>query len=158
MGEDVRVVLIKLADRLHNLRTLSHMPENKRKRIAQETLDIFAPLANRLGIWNLKWELEDLAFRYVNPEKYREIADQLNISVKTVETQMGKALRLMRIHLAESADPAGALLDYAAAHHVDCIVVGARGHSALRRYLGSVSARVVSEALCSVSVVRSAGK
>lgn len=64
----------------------------------------------------------------------------------------------LRIHLAESADPAGALLDYAAAHHVDCIVVGARGHSALRRYLGSVSARVVSEALCSVSVVRSASK
>lgn len=77
MGEDVRVVLIKLADRLHNMRTLGHMPEHKRKRIAQETLDIFAPLANRLGIWQLKWELEDLSFRYVNPEKYKEIAEQL---------------------------------------------------------------------------------
>jgi GTP pyrophosphokinase len=78
MGEDVRVVLIKLADRLHNMRTLGHMPEHKRKRIARETLDIFAPLANRLGIWQIKWELEDLGFRYVNPEKYQEIAEMLN--------------------------------------------------------------------------------
>src|SRR5512145_209456 len=77
MGDDVRVVLIKLADRLHNMRTLGFMPEAKRRRIAQETLDIFAPLANRLGIWQMKWELEDLGFRYVNPEKYKEIAANL---------------------------------------------------------------------------------
>ncbi|HEY5731957.1 MAG TPA: bifunctional (p)ppGpp synthetase/guanosine-3',5'-bis(diphosphate) 3'-pyrophosphohydrolase [Anaerolineales bacterium] len=78
MGDDVRVVLIKLADRLHNMRTLHHAPDGKRKRIAKETMDIFAPLANRLGIWQIKWELEDLGFRYVNPAKYKEIANQLN--------------------------------------------------------------------------------
>jgi GTP diphosphokinase / guanosine-3',5'-bis(diphosphate) 3'-diphosphatase len=78
MGEDIRVVLIKLADRLHNMRTLGHMPEYKRIQVAQETLDIFAPLANRLGIWRIKWELEDLGFRYVNPDKYKEIAKNLS--------------------------------------------------------------------------------
>ena len=74
MGKDARVIFIKLADRIHNLRTLSALPEERRKRIAQETLEIFAPLANRMGIWQMKWELEDLGFRYLNPERYKEIA------------------------------------------------------------------------------------
>jgi GTP diphosphokinase / guanosine-3',5'-bis(diphosphate) 3'-diphosphatase len=74
MGDDVRVVLVKLADRLHNMRTLGFMVPDKQRSIAQETMDIFAPLANRLGIWQIKWELEDLSFRYLNPEKYKEIA------------------------------------------------------------------------------------
>jgi GTP pyrophosphokinase len=77
MGEDIRVVVIKLADRLHNMRTLGFMPESARKRIAKETLDIFAPLASRLGIWQMKWELEDLGFRHLNPEKYKEIAEKI---------------------------------------------------------------------------------
>ena len=88
MDSDVRVVFIKLADRLHNMRTLGFFPEAKRRRIAQETLDIFAPLANRLGIWQIKWELEDLAFRHVNPEKYKEIADQLAGRRETRETEV----------------------------------------------------------------------
>lgn len=88
MGEDVNVVLIKLADRLHNMRTLGVMPEHKRRRIAQETLDIFAPLANRLGIWQMKWELEDLGFRYVNPNTYREIAENLDARRSQREQEM----------------------------------------------------------------------
>lgn len=88
MGDDIRVVLIKLADRLHNMRTLGYMPESKRKRIAQETLDIFAPLANRLGIWQIKWELEDLGFRYTNPLKYKEIANNLALRRKDREAEI----------------------------------------------------------------------
>ena len=88
MDSDVRVVLIKLADRLHNMRTLGAFPEAKRRRIAQETLDIFAPLANRLGIWQMKWELEDLGFRYTNPEKYKEIAEQLAERRETREAEI----------------------------------------------------------------------
>jgi GTP pyrophosphokinase len=78
MVDDVRVVLIKLADRTHNMRTLGVLREDKRKRIAKETIDIFAPLANRLGIWQIKWELEDLSFRYLEPDLYRQIASMVD--------------------------------------------------------------------------------
>jgi guanosine-3',5'-bis(diphosphate) 3'-pyrophosphohydrolase len=102
MGEDVRVILIKLADRLHNMRTLFHMPEAKRERIALETMEIFAPLANRLGIWQLKWELEDLSFRYINPEQYKNIADKLSERRVDREKQIDEIIAHLKSILKQS--------------------------------------------------------
>ncbi len=102
MGDDIRVVLIKLADRLHNMRTLGYMPESKRRRIARETQEIFAPLANRLGIWQIKWELEDLAFRYVDPDKYKEIAQQLAEKREDRENQIKRTIDNLTQHLTQA--------------------------------------------------------
>ena len=78
MGKDIRVILIKLADRLHNMRTLKFLTRDRQIANAQETMDLYAPLANRLGVYSLKWELEDLAFKYLYPEDYREIVEGIN--------------------------------------------------------------------------------
>ena len=100
MAEDIRVVLIKLADRLHNMQTLDALPPEKRKRIAQETLDIYSPLAHRLGIWEIKWRLDDLAFRHLNEEKYREISKILAAKRTEREDYIEKVTSALRDELA----------------------------------------------------------
>ena len=95
MASDVRIILLKLADRLHNMRTLNYMTPVKQQRIAQETLDIFAPLANRLGVGKIKAELEDLSLKYLHPDKYYEIA-QL-VSQKKAEREMTVKLLIDKI-------------------------------------------------------------
>ena len=78
MGKDIRVILIKLADRLHNMRTLKHLKEDRQIANSQETMDLYAPLANRLGLYSIKWELEDLSFKYLFPEEYHELVEGIN--------------------------------------------------------------------------------
>jgi GTP pyrophosphokinase len=102
MSEDIRVVLVKLADRLHNMRTLNYVKPEKQERIARETLEIFAPLANRLGIWRMKWELEDLSFRYTNPEEYRAIATQITEHLADREKMMERIIEQVRAALKEN--------------------------------------------------------
>src|SRR5581483_5711339 len=99
MAEDVRVVIIKLADRLHNMRTLDPMPEEHRRRKARETMDIYAPLANRLGIWQIKWELEDLAFRHLEPQKYREIVNLVASKRATRERYIAQVEKILTAEL-----------------------------------------------------------
>ena len=92
MAQDIRVVLIKLADRLHNMRTLYSLPSEKQQRIARQTMEIYAPLAERLGIWQMKWELEDLAFKALEPERFRELAKLLDTRRKGRETYIDRAI------------------------------------------------------------------
>jgi GTP diphosphokinase / guanosine-3',5'-bis(diphosphate) 3'-diphosphatase len=99
MVDDIRVVIIKLADRLHNVRTLQYLPPEKQLRKARETLDIYAPLAERLGIWQLKWQLEDLSFRYIDPERYREIAELLAQRRAERAEYLDRVISVIRVQL-----------------------------------------------------------
>ncbi|KFE66714.1 RelA/SpoT family protein [Hyalangium minutum] len=99
MAQDIRVILVKLADRTHNMRTLDHMSEEKQARIAQETLDIYAPLANRLGISWIKIELEDLSFRYVKPQEFFALQEKLNKRKKEREKYIDETAAIIRTQL-----------------------------------------------------------
>jgi GTP pyrophosphokinase len=96
MAEDLRVVFIKLADRLHNMRTLDALPKEKQLSIAQETLEIYTPLAHRLGIWELKWQLEDLSFRYLQPQEYQQIARLVDAKRNQREKVIARAIDLLK--------------------------------------------------------------
>src|SRR3989304_2200442 len=96
MAQDLRVVIIKLADRLHNMRTLWALPPEDQRRIAKETMEIYAPLAARLGIWAVKWQLEGLAFRYLEPEQYKFVADLLDAKRQVRETYVAQVTAVPR--------------------------------------------------------------
>ena len=99
MASDIRVVLVKLADRLHNMRTLGALKPEKQQRIARETRDIYAPLANRLGIGRFKWELEDLSFKVLEPESYRDVQQQVATKRSEREERLGTTVQLLRDRL-----------------------------------------------------------
>ena len=99
MAEDIRVVLIKLADRLHNMRTLKALPSDRRAIIARETLEVYAPLAHRLGIWDLKWRLEDLAFQHIDPKVYQEISKLLSTKREVREQYIQNVIGILEEEL-----------------------------------------------------------
>jgi len=109
MVDDIRVILVKLADRLHNMRTLHHLPEERRIKIAQETLDIYAPIANRLGMSKVKNELEELSFKYLEPKAYEGLRSKVESRRKSAEGVIGELTRTLRQRLQEAQVPISTL-------------------------------------------------
>lgn len=101
MAKDLRVMVIKLADRLHNMRSLNAQPPDRQKKIAQETMQIYGPLAHRLGIWKIKWELEDLAFKYIEPEAYERVMEMVARTRGDREDDLAEAVDMIQRHLAK---------------------------------------------------------
>lgn len=102
MARDIRVMVIKLADRLHNMQTLGCCNPEKQRRVAAETMQIYAPLAHRLGIWSIKWQLEDLSFKYLEPEKFAEVAERLARTRKERESQISEVIHNLETKLKEN--------------------------------------------------------
>src|SRR4026207_2052169 len=105
MVDDIRVILVKLADRLHNMRTLHHLPEERRIKIAQETRDIYAPIANRLGMSKVKNELEELSFKYLEPKAYETLRSKVEAKRKTAEAVINELTKTTGTKLAEAQIP-----------------------------------------------------
>ena len=93
MSKDIRIVIIKLADRLHNIRTLEYMPVEKQKQKAMETLEIYAPIANRLGMASIKWELEDTSLKYIDREGYDDLVKKVSEKNEMLKTQYYKVIK-----------------------------------------------------------------
>src|SRR5476651_1245243 len=102
MVDDIRVVLIKLADRLHNMRTLEHLPPERQIKISRETLDIYAPIAHRLGMGKIRGELEDLGFRYLDPISYRQVSESVEAKRKEGEKFLGRVQQFLKDKLKEA--------------------------------------------------------
>ena len=135
MANDIRVVLIKLADRLHNMRTLAALPPARRAAIAQETLDIYAPLAHRLGMGEVKWQLEDLAFRYIQPDQYRRISKLLSTKRKAREAYVLRVTERLR----EELDKAGFAADVTGRpKHIYSIFRKAQSYAAQGKQVGDI--------------------
>src|SRR5687767_13052560 len=105
MVDDIRVILVKLADRLHNMRTLHHLPEERRIKIAQETLDIYAPIANRLGMSKVKNELEELSFKYLEPKAFETLRAKVDAKRKAAEAVIDKLTHTLSAKLDEAQVP-----------------------------------------------------
>src|SRR6188508_3282555 len=105
MVDDIRVIIVKLADRLHNMRTLHHLPEERRIKIAQETLDIYAPIANRLGMSKVKNELEELAFKFLEPKPYETLRQEVEARRRAAEGYIEELIKTVSAKLAEAQVP-----------------------------------------------------